>query len=501
MTPPDGQPDAADAAGERAARNTVYRAGGEIAGKLASLAAFALLARREGASGLGTYVLALAWGEVAMTPVGLGIDRYMLRLLAADLLRLDGLYYNALVLKLARGVPICVLAIVAAFAAGYRGEAALVIAIMTVAVLLETLARTQMDVFNAFERAGLVAVAIVAQRLVAAGLAIVALLVGYGTTAVALAFCVGCLLRLTLSHVLLVRRIRRPAAVLPPGPRRDLRRRSLPYIAQDLFGLVVARADILLLSALATSAVVGAYGAAYRLLDATAFISLSLQGAYTAMYTYLGRETVPTLGAVFRRSIKAAVALLIPVAVAFAGLAEPIVEAFFGPKLAAAAEPLRVLAPVVVLFALYVLGAALVVSRRDAWELLRIMIAAAIVNVLLNLALIPSWGATGAAAAMLGSSAVFAALSLRVSLHETGRIGLVSLIAAPVVAGVAMAVPLFVLRPALVPALLAGSLVYVLVAALVERIVDPADFRFAAGLVRRVLPSRRRGGPLARSAP
>jgi O-antigen/teichoic acid export membrane protein len=142
-----------------------------------------------------------------------------------------------------------------------------------------------------------------------------------------------------------------------------------------------------------------------------------------------------------------------------------------------------------------------VVSRRDAWELLRIMIAAAIVNVLLNLALIPSWGATGAAAAMLGSSAVFAALSLRVSLHETGRIGLVSLIAAPVVAGVAMAVPLFVLRPALVPALLAGSLVYVLVAALVERIVDPADFRFAAGLVRRVLPSRRRGGPLARSAP
>src|SRR5438128_776781 len=122
-------PDAQDAirqAGERAAANTVLRAIGEIVGKLASLVVFALLARKAGASGLGAYVLALAWGEVAMTPVGLGIDRYLLRLLAADLTRLDELYLNALVLKVARGVPICAVAAGAAFIVYGRQEATVI---------------------------------------------------------------------------------------------------------------------------------------------------------------------------------------------------------------------------------------------------------------------------------------------------------------------------------------------------------------------------------------
>jgi O-antigen/teichoic acid export membrane protein len=492
MTASEPQRDAGQDAGERAARNTVFRGAGEIIGKLASLAVFALLARETGASGLGDYVLALAWGEVAMTPVGLGIDRYMLRLLAANLGRLDELYYNALVLKVVRGVPVCVLAICAAFLAADDRQQALLIAILVFAVLLDTIARTQSSVFNAFERVGLAAIAIVAQRIGAAALGAAALLAGLGTVAVAIAFCIGCATRLSLSHMLLVRCIRRPAVVLPHDRRQDLRRRSLPYIAQDLFGLVIARGDILVLAALTTSAVVGAYGAAYRLLDSTAFIAISLESAFTAMYTYLGRATVPPLGAVFRRSLKVALGLLLPVAVAFGVLADPIIRAFYGPRLAEAADPLRVLAPVVVLFAVYVLSATLVASRRDAWELLRIMVAAAVANLALNLALIPLWGAVGAAAAMLGSSIVYITLSMRASLRETGALDLVSLLASPIVASAAMAAALLVLQSSLILALVAGSAVYVAVTAVVERIVDPADFAFVTGLVRRVLLTRTR---------
>ena len=482
--------DPARAAGERAALNTALRAVGEVVGKLASLVVFALLARKVGAAGLGTYVLALAWGEVAMSPVGLGIDRYLLRLLAADLGRLDDLYYNALVLKVTRGIPISLLAIAAAFLADYSTQQSTVIALVVVATLLDTLARTQMNVFNAFERGGLVAVTIAAQRIGAAVLAVAALLAGMGVVAVAAGFCIGCGIRLLLSHVLLVRRIRRPGLVRPPEARRDLRKRSLPYIAQDLFGLVIARADVLLLSLLASSAVVGDYGAAYRLLDATAFISTSLQGAFSAMYTYLGRETLPALGAVFQRSVKAALALLVPVGVSFFVLADPIARAFFGPKLGGAAAPLRVLAPVVVLFALYVLSATLVASRRDAWELLRIMMAAAVANFALNLALIPLWGAVGAAVAMLGSSAVFVGLGFVASLRETGPLQPVSLLASPIVAGAAMAVPMAALESSLPLALLAGGATYIAVAAAVERAVDPLDYAFAVRLVRRILPLR-----------
>ena len=57
----------------------------------------------------------------------------------------------------------------------------------------------------------------------------------------------------------------------------------------------LARLDTLLLSFIATQAVVGLDGAAYRLLEATLFISVALQGAFSAMFTYLDERSDPPI--------------------------------------------------------------------------------------------------------------------------------------------------------------------------------------------------------------
>lgn len=468
-------------------KNTALQATGEILGKLASLVVFAVLARKAGADGLGTYVLALAWGEVAMAPVGLGVDRYLLKLLAADRSRLEALYYNAMVLKIARGVPAAVAAVAVARLAGYGGDRLVVIAVCTGATLVDTLARTEMSAFTAFERGGLIAVTITAQRVLAAALGIAALLAGLGIVAVATAFAVGCGFRLVASHVMLQRRIRRVKPTLPRAARQDLRKRSLPYVAQDMFGLVIAKADIVLLSLLATDAVVGRYGAAYRLLDATAFVTIALQGAFSAMFTYLGRDTVPSVRAIFQRSIKGALVLLTPAALVAGILAEPVSRAFFGDKLAGAADSLRLLAPVIVLFALYVLAATLIVARRDAWQLLKLMIVVALVNFALNIALIPPLGDSGAALAMLLSSLLYVAIGMRAAMAETGPLELASLLGSPLVAGLAMSVPLLLLSASLPLAVVAGALVYLAVLTAVERLVAPDDYAFAVSLASRAV--------------
>ena len=88
---------------------------------------------------------------------------------------------------------------------------------------------------------------------------------------------------------------------------------SAPFAVQDVFGALLFRLDAVILSLMATEAAVGRYGAAYRLLESTLFISWALNGAFVAMYAYLGRDTEPTVGAVFQRSVKAALVLLVPV--------------------------------------------------------------------------------------------------------------------------------------------------------------------------------------------
>ena len=315
-----------------------------------------------------------------MTPVGMGIDRYLLRQVAADRSRLDSFFWNAIRLKLYRGIPVTIASIVLVHALDYGRDTELTVSIMTVGLLFDTMARTMQSVFNAFERSELVAWAIVAQRIVAATLGVALLLAGFGVVLVAIAFALGALVRLLLSLELLRRRLHWPAMVAPEDVRREIRRHSLTFTTQDLFGLVLARADVLLLAALTTDAVVGQYGAAYRLFEATTFIEVALVGAFSAMYAYSGPATDPSLPAVFQRSIKLCLALLVPIGVTLGLLADPLCRAFFGDGFADAAAPLRLLAPVVVLFGVMALCVSLVLSRSRPRRMVYTVAIAAVVN-------------------------------------------------------------------------------------------------------------------------
>jgi len=170
----------------------VLRAAGELVGKFASLALVAVLAREEGAQGLGIFFFALAWAELSMALVAMGFDDYFLRRVAGDKEEaLEGLFANVIALKLARAVPVVLVSwlLVLIFVGDPTTRTA--IFVMTAALLLETLSLTVSSVFDAFERAGLVAGTLLTQRVLAAALGAAALLLGYGVIAVVVAYAVG----------------------------------------------------------------------------------------------------------------------------------------------------------------------------------------------------------------------------------------------------------------------------------------------------------------------
>jgi O-antigen/teichoic acid export membrane protein len=471
--------------------NTALRAAGEIIGKLASLLLFAVLAREVGPSDLGSFVFAFAWSQIATTPVGLGVDRYLLRRIALDRSAVDDFLFNALALKLARSIPVLVGSGVAINVLGYDSQTRIAVYVLTVGLLLDSFARTLVSVFNAFERGGLVATGIVIQRFAAAGLGLAALAAGFGVIGVCVAFAIGTALRLGVAAIFLKRQIGVGSPRVPQWARKELRARSMPFALQDIFGLVLGRIDVIVLSFFASNATVGIYGAAYRLFEATTFLSSALVGAFSAMYTYLGHDTRPTVRAVFGRSVKLGISLLVPCAIAYGLLADPICRLFFGAELESAAEPLRLLAPVVVLYGLVVLGNSLIVSRRDPKLLVGIIGVVSLVNLGLNLFLAPRLEENGAALAMLLSEVLLACAVLTVALRTVNGISTSSTVAAPGLAGLAMAGVLVPLGSAPWAALCAGVLVYGLVYVLVDRRVSPGDLELVRDMVKRRLGSRR----------
>lgn len=475
-------------AGDRAAKNTVVRAGAEVAGKLASLAVFAALGRSAGEVGLGVYVFALGWVQIATMPIGLGMDRYFLRRVARDLSAARQVL-DLLLLKLLVAVPVASLSLVLVTLLGYDGRTRAAVAILTLGLLLELLGRSLFSVFMAFERSELLAASLLAQRFSAAGLGLAALAAGFGVVTVAITYTVGAALGLATAMLLFRRRIGPLPRRAEPGAWRDLMRGSLPYGAQDLFGTLLSKLDVVLLSLLATQAAVGRYGAAYRMLEATFFLSTAVAGAFAAMYTYLDHDTQPTITSAFQRSIKLALVVLTPCAVVFAVLAEPLVTLVFGSDFEDSAEALRLLAPTVVLLGVFVLSSSLIVARRDPKIMAGIVAGAVGLNVVLNLILVPTYAERGAAVAMLITEIVVAPVALGVAGRAAGGVRWPAL-AAPLLAGAAMSAPVLLLDDELPLALISGGAVYVLFLVALERIISPADFRFARDLVKRRLPAR-----------
>jgi O-antigen/teichoic acid export membrane protein len=477
---------AAQRAGERGVKNTLIRAVGEIVGKLASLLLFAALARSAGQEGLGAFVLAFAFLQIAMVPIDLGFDRYLIREVARDRARADELVFNVLALRLSMAVPIIGLSFLAVNLLGYDAEVRETVYVLAGGLLIDLLTKTVLSFCLAHERNDLVAISVVVQRVGSAALGLALLGAGYGVVAVAASYTAGSAVGFVLACALTARAIGTPRLEASGRGWRRLTAASFPFAAEDVFTVLLFRVDAVILSLMAAEAAVGRYGAAYRLLEATFFLTYSLSGAFSPMYAYLTRESEPTVGAVYQRSINFALVVLVPCAISFGILAEPLCELFFGDDFAAAADPLRLLAPVVVLLCVATLSSALIVSRRDPRIMIAITGAMVALNVALNVALIPEFDDTGAAAAMLGTELVMVAIVLSVAARVVGGLRWVPLLVAPLLAGAAMAGPMLALEDSFAAALAVGMAVYAVVLLAVERVTNPAELRFVGNMIGRL---------------
>jgi O-antigen/teichoic acid export membrane protein len=297
-------------------------------------------------------------------------------------------------------------------------------------------------------------------------------------------FAVGTGIGLALGLVLMARSMGLPARALPESGREELRRSSRGYGAQDILGMLLAKIDAVLLSFLATEAAVGRYGAAYRLLESTFFLTSAVNGAFAAMYAYLERDSEPSVDVAFERSIKLALCALVPCGVAFGVLSEPVARLFFGEELEGSAEPLLLLAPVVALLGIVTLGSSLLVGRREPSVLVRLASTAVVVNIALNLALIPPLDDEGAALAMLITATIFAGLVLRQAVITVGGVRWRAMGVGPLAGGAAMAAAMLPFADSLPLALPVGAVAYGAVLYAVERALCPRDVDFLVGMVR-----------------
>jgi O-antigen/teichoic acid export membrane protein len=477
-------PSASEAAGRRVAANTIFRAIGELSGKLGTFVLFAVLARVLGQEEVGTYVVAFAYVQVVTVLIDLGFDRVTVRHVAVDATKVPALFTDIVAIKLTIAVPVTAASWALAHAIGYAQETIDAIYVLSAALLLDSLNRTATSILNAREHGGLVSVSIIAQRVSGAALGVAVLLAGYGVVAVCVAYGVGAAFGLAVAIRLMVRHVARPAPKVTIARWRALLRESIPFALNDSLAFVLSKVDAIVLSVLATQAAVGLYGAASRLYEASWFVTFSLTASFQAMFAYLTPTSEPSIGGVFERSIKLALTVLAPITALFIVEAGPLAALLFGEDFRGSSAALELLAPTVVLMGVVSLSTTLLAIRVGARLLLWITGGIVALNVGLTIALVESMGARGAALAMSISVGVFAVIVVTVAARAVGGIDLLRMTAAPAVAALTMGLVMAAVASP-VMSVVAGGVAYLAVFAAAERLVAPDDLRYLVTFLRR----------------
>jgi O-antigen/teichoic acid export membrane protein len=485
LEPEAVEPDVEDevGTGRRILVNAGYRTIADVGSKIISIALYVVMARRLGDSGFGVFTFGLSFVTLVTTLGDFGQDRILTREVARDRRALTDYLGNTLALKLSLAIPALVLATGLLVITGAERETQLVVVLLGVAVIAELLMSTEFSVFQAFERMAPLPVVLISQRLVTALIGIIALLQGAGVVAVAAIYLLGALFALLLSTWFLVR-LERPELTVDRGRWWPLMRAAIPVGLASVFATVLFRVDTAMLAAYESDSVVGNYGAAYRLLETTLFLSWSIGAAVYPVFSRLSRNSRPPIANLYERSLQLVVALTLPLAVGAAVLARPLIELLYTSEFSEAADALVLLSPAIALFPVcYVTGYLLVSQDRQIVSTYTYGIVA-IVNIVLNLILIPAFSLRGAAINSSISYVIVLVVVLTFARQTAGPVDWKRILLSSGLGSAAAGAAMWLLDDTFALAVAAGVAAYVSVFLLVERIAFGTTLRSLVGLVR-----------------
>ena len=454
--------------------NTGYRLLADAGSKLASIAFYIVMARELGAKGFGVFTFGLAFVILVTTLGNFGQDSILTREVARDRSLLDSYFVNTLALKVVLCAASLAVALAAASAFGISAQTRDVLLLLGPAAVLELLMQTCFASFQAYERLEFIPIALISQRTLIALTGIAALVAGAGVVVVAGIYLAGTLFGFLLAFYLLRTRLVRPAMRIDPRRWWPLMKAAAAIGLAGVFAVVLFRVDMTMLAAFKSASVVGHYAAAYRLLEATLFISWSVSSAVYPVFSRLSPVSEPPVGFVFERGIKLGLALTLPLATGAAVLAKPLIDLLYGQEYADAVGALRLLAPAIALYPVCYITASLLVSQNQQRALLIVYAFVAVENIAANLVLIPWLSLYGAA---LGTSISTILVAVGFLAFARQRVDYARVLGGPVLASATAACVMLLLRENFAAAVIASAIVYVGVLVLFERRLFPDDAR------------------------
>jgi O-antigen/teichoic acid export membrane protein len=386
-------------------RNLSY-AGVSAGSAVLLLLLFVLAGRTLGEIEFGKFSFALALGTIFETLMDFGLHQATIRAVARDHSRASELLEHTLAIKLIWSAVALIALVTTATWLRPEPDVRLACYLIGTALVFRSYLLTIRGVLQGLERFGWDCLVVLGDRVLLLGFGWAALATGSGLRCLAMAFVLGRGVALGLSAWMVRAQLGHLGIRFDWAIWRQLQTTALPLGFFLVVANIYAYVDSVLLGVMRTDLETGQYAAAYRVYEGLSYAPAAISAVLTPRLSGLFLSDRAAHRRVVSLGLAGALALAALVAAVAYTFAPQLMTALFGPTFAPAAAPFRILCYgfgfVATMWVLY--AVALSVGRERL--LLRTALIGLAVNVGLNVLLIPSMGASGAAWATVAGEMV-----------------------------------------------------------------------------------------------
>ena len=384
------------------AKNTLFMTSASILQKIISFVYFTLIARSIGVEGTGKYFLALSFTTIFVVFVDLGMTNVLVREASRVKDHIQKYLSTVLAVKLVLGVLAYGSVLVVSSILYSDSELRQMIWLSGFTMLFDSFNWTVYGVLRALGDLRFESISITASQLLSLIFGGIFLFFHFPLIYLILAFTLPSACNAVYATFIVYRRF--GCVPIPKFHRETFKilwAITIPFALAAIFARVYGYIDTLFLKQILGSEAVGYYSTPYKITFAFQFIPLALTAALYPRLSECFLHAKDTFISVLHDSIKYLLVVSMPISIGIAVLARPIILFLFTDTFLPSVLPLQILiVSLVFSFLSFPIGAALNASDRQKTQT-TIVGFVMIINILLNLWLIPQIGVSGAAISAL----------------------------------------------------------------------------------------------------
>ena len=423
---------------QRARRNIFYKILSESTRILPALL-FIYIARKLGDEDFGKLSFAYSFAGICFIAADFGLSTILIRNVSRQKELTKEYVGNILALKIVLSlICISVIGIFILFT-DYPADVITILMIFGGVMFFKALVDFFCAVLNAHERMDIEALIKGANHAILFLSGTVVLTVGCGLSGLANVFLIVYLISSIIGFYMVYVIIVEIRPCLNLSFWKQILRESLPLALTVVFTVIYFKIDIVMLSLIrGDNSEIGWYAAAMRLIELVGVLPALIVSALFPIVSSLYKESIDSLRNVFKASFRYLLAIALPIAVGTLLLSDRLIYIIYGKEYFKTIPALKILAiALIFIFVNYILMNILVAVNRQKTN--AIMAGTCVlVNIALNLCLIPHYGYLGAGTATVVTEIVLFAFGLYYVAKYVCKVNVITMLIRPLVSVVIM---------------------------------------------------------------